>query len=116
MTKRKKTTKKPGKRFNENNLKEQILNLLNGNVSKAYSVRQLTKSLQIRGKQHKDQMLELLFKMEEKNEVSVIRNKFKSTRKPHLFTGTVDFVNPRTAFIISDGFTKDPKVKIDDLK
>ena len=116
MTKRKKTTKKPGKRFNEHNLKEQILNLLNGNVSKAYSVRQLTKSLQIRGKQHKDQMLELLFKMEEKNEVSVIRNKFKSTRKPHLFTGTVDFVNPRTAFIISDGFTKDPKVKIDDLK
>ncbi|MCG8319340.1 MAG: ribonuclease R [Cytophagales bacterium] len=116
MTKRKKTTEKPGKRFNENNLKEQILNLLNGNVSKAYSVRQLTKRLQIRGKQHKDQMLELLFEMEEKNEVSVIRNKFKSTRKPHLFTGTVDFVNPRTAFIISDGFTKDPKVKIDDLK
>ena len=116
MTKRKKTTKKPGKRFNENNLKEQILNFLNDNVSKTYSVRQLAKSLQIRGKKHKDQMLELLFKMEEKNEISIVRNKFKSTRKPQSFIGTVDFVNPRTAFIISEGFTKDPKVKTDDLK
>ena len=116
MTKRKRTTKKSGKAFNVNNLKEQILGLLNENVSKAYSVRQLAKVLQIRGKKHKDQMLGLLFEMEDKNEVSIVRNKFKSTRKPQSFVGTVDFVNARTAFIISEGFTRDPKVKTDDLK
>lgn len=116
MTKRKKTSKKSGKRFNDTNLKEQILKLLDENVSKAYSVRQLAKNLQIRGKKHKDQLLELLFKMEEKNEISAVRNKFKSTRKPKSFVGTVDFVNARTAFIISEDFSKDPKVKTDDLK
>ena len=115
MTRRRKTTKKTGQKFSGNNLKEQILNLLDDNVTKAYSARQLFKSLHIRGKNHKDKMLETLFEMEEKNEISIIRNKFKSARKPKSYTGTVDFVNPRTAFIVSESFTVDPKVKINDL-
>ncbi|MDN5212522.1 ribonuclease R [Fulvivirgaceae bacterium BMA12] len=116
MTKRKIKTKKLGKGVNENILKDQILDLLNSNVSTTYSVRQLAKILQIRGKKHKDKMLELLLKMEEQNEIRAIRNKFKSNHKPLSFIGTVDYVNPRTAFILSDGFTQDPRVKIDDLQ
>ena len=115
MTRRRKTTKKTGKKFSGNNLKEQILNLLNDNIAKTYSARQLAKSLHIRGKNHKDKMLEMLFEMEERNEISIIRNKFKSARKPKSYTGRVDFVNPRTAFIVSESFTVDPKVKINDL-
>ncbi len=97
------------------NLGDRVLNLLNDNPAKTYSVRQLAKELQIRGKRHKDNLLELLFRLQDDKKISTVRNKFKSNEKPNTHVGNVDFVNPRAAFLISEDFEKDPKVKVEDL-
>ncbi len=97
------------------NLADNVLNLLNESPGKSYSVRQLAKELQIRGKRHKDNLLELLFRLQDDKKISSTRNKFKSNQKPNTHVGTVDFVNPRAAFLLSEGFDQDPKVRVEDL-
>ncbi len=116
--KKKKFTTKNSKKNGDRKavLKDKILQLLNNNSTKAYSVRQLAKELQIRGKKYKDDMLILLFELEEKGQIVTVRSKFMSGNKPNSHIGKIDFVNARTAFIVSDEFEKDPRVRIDDLK
>lgn len=116
MNKKKKKITKSPKEDRDFSLNDKVLKLLNDNPSKAYSVRQLSKELQIRGKSHKDRLLEMLFRLQDDKKISSVRNKFKSNQKPATYIGVVDFVNPRAAFLISDEFDQDPKVKVEDLK
>ncbi|MDN5203529.1 ribonuclease R [Fulvivirgaceae bacterium BMA10] len=116
---RKKThkKKKAGSKLNRNLISERTLIFLNDNLSRAYSIRQLMKKFNLKGKKSKNELLEVLFILEEKGKVSRLRNNsYRSTKEPKIFTGTVDFVNPRVAYIISESLEQDAKVDVDDLR
>ena len=113
MTKKRKKThnKSRGATASLNSLKEEILAFLDKDNAIAYSVRQIAKKLNIRGNNSKDTLLNLLFAMEKSGQIGRVRNNFKSVKKGEVHIGTVDFVNSRFAFIVSDDFEDDFKVR-----
>ncbi|MDA0314302.1 MAG: ribonuclease R [Bacteroidetes bacterium] len=84
-------------------LARKLLQFLDVNFGEEFNAKQLTKHLEIRDSLNKDGVEPVLYQLVADGKISRNpRNFFSSTRDPECITGTVDFVNPRFAFIIPD--------------
>ncbi|AGA76946.1 ribonuclease R [Echinicola vietnamensis] len=124
MSKRpRKQRKGKGKADKINNaaqLAERILHFLDSHYGEEYSLKQIIRKLNIRDKITKGSVEPVLHKLVAAGSVSKNpRNHFSSTKTPDFIEGTVDFVNPRFAFIVPDKKgegEEDILVKARDLK
>jgi ribonuclease R len=118
MSKKKKirTGSKKSSRYNPKELKEQILNFLNSNLSNAYSSKQIIKKLGLRDPASKAAVQPLLISLEDEEKVQKLRNSYRSISKPEVVTGKVDHVNQRFAYVVTNSEFGDIWVKSDDLK
>ena len=99
----KKTHSSPKGHDDSASLARKLLQFLNANFGKEFNAKQLIKQLEIRDSLNKDGVEPVLFKLVAEGKISRSpRNYFSSTQDPEFITGTVDFVNPRFAFIIPD--------------
>ncbi len=93
-----------------------VTNLLNANVTRAFTARQIMKQLSLENRASKVAIHEILDTLVEKEEVRTLpKGKYQSTKEPEYILGEVDYVNPRFAFIISDELEEDIKVDSDYL-
>ncbi|WPP52715.1 ribonuclease R [Catalinimonas niigatensis] len=93
------------------------LGLLDANITKAYSSRQIAKKLDIHDKVSISTLPNVLDKLEEEGKVKkIINGKYQTTAEPKVLLGKVDFVNPRFAFIICDELEQDIKVEADHMQ
>jgi len=103
--------------FSNEQLAFQALSLLDANLTKAYSPRQIARRLNINDKASKNALPNILYKLEEEGKVKKILNgKYQTTAEPKILLGKVDFVNPRFAFIICEELEQDIKVDADYLQ
>ncbi|MDF9798272.1 ribonuclease R [Catalinimonas alkaloidigena] len=121
MSKRRNKQKTRSRSKKQAYTKEQLaymtIGLLDANLTKAYSVRQITKRLEIHDKASKNILPNILHKLEEEGKVKkIINGKYQTTAEPKVLLGKVDFVNPRFAFIICDELEEDIKVDADYLQ
>lgn len=97
-------------------LKKDVQALLDQNLDRGYSEKQLAKALNLNSADGKRLISKVLLTLKEEGKASkVSRDKFMSTLKPDTLTGTVDHVNPRTAFIIVPDREDDIMVKTEKL-
>jgi ribonuclease R len=90
------------------NLKDDILSFLGQNRDKSFSASQLRRKLSLRGQQYEELVPQLLDELSDSSAVSRLRNgSYKINVKASYVTGTVDHVNPRFAFIISEESEQD---------
>lgn len=84
-------------------LARRILQFLDAHYGEEFNVKQLIKRLEIRDSLNKGGVEPVLSKLVESGAVSRnSRNFYSSTKEPGFIVGTVDFVNPRFAFIVPD--------------
>ena len=84
-------------------LARKLFQFLDANFGQEFNAKQLIKRLEIRDSLTKDGVERVLFQLVADGKISRSpRNYFSSTQDPDYITGTVDFVNPRFAFIIPD--------------
>ena len=84
-------------------LARKLHQFLDANFGQEFNAKQLIKRLEIRDSLTKEGVEPVLFKLVAEGKISRSpRNYFSSTQDPDYITGTVDFVNPRFAFIIPD--------------
>jgi ribonuclease R len=111
---------KGGKKTDAASLARRILQFLDANYGQEFNAKQIIKKLDIRDSLTKGGVEPVLHKLVENGSVSKSpRNYFSSTQDPDFIEGTVDFVNPRFAFVIPDNPEKvdgDILVKEADLK
>ena len=109
-----------GKKTDAASLARRILQFLDANYGQEFNAKQIIKKLDIRDSLTKGGVEPVLHKLVENGSVSKSpRNYFSSTQDPDFIEGTVDFVNPRFAFVIPDNPEKvdgDILVKEADLK
>ena len=98
-------------------LEQQVMQVLNANLTKAYSPNQLIQQLKLTTKSAKAAMAPLLGQLEKEGKVrSLPRGKYQTTTEPSFILGKVDFVNPRFAFIVSDELEQDMRVEAYELQ
>ena len=122
MTKKSKITKttksktKSSKK-KQKNFRELLRNLFFENTHKAFSIKQVFKSLKIGDKSSKLLVVEELEELAESNAIKMTRDgNFKANQIGKIHEGIVDFVNPRFAFVICDDLEDDVWVSSDDLR
>lgn len=102
------------------NLTRRILQFLDAHYGEEFNSKQIIKKLEIRDSLSKGAVEPVLSKLLESGHVSKNpRNYFASTKDPNFIIGTVDYVNPRFAFVIPDDPTQndgDILVKEADMK
>lgn len=106
-------------KFKESNedLKNKILELLNSHPKKTFDLNKIVQKLEIRNKSTLIQIAEVLEDLEQRGQVQVNdRGGYKGSSEPAYIIGTVDYVSPRNAFIISPDTEIDVMVKAEDLK
>ena len=122
MTKKSKTTKTTksttkNSKKKQKNFRELLRNLFFENTHKAFSIKQIFKSLKIGDKSSKLLVVEELEALAETNAIKMTRDgNFKANQKGEIHEGIVDFVNPRFAFVICDDLEDDVWVSSDDLR
>jgi ribonuclease R len=85
------------------NLARRILQFLDSHYGEEYNYKQIINQLEIRDAKSKFAVEPALSQLAESGAISKSpRNYFSSTKDPSFITGTVDYVNPRFAFIIQD--------------
>ena len=94
-------------------IKDQLLAFFYAHQPKDFSHKQIAKELGFRDKTTRKTMSKILDKLSVSGEVEQLRNgNFRSQEgEANFITGTVDFVNPRFAFIISPEVEKDIRIK-----
>ncbi len=101
----------------DSKVKSTILQLLNEDPSKAYSIKRIVKHLGFRDKPTKHIVPDLVIELEQEEKIDRLRNgSFKSVRKPSFHEGIVDHVSSRFAFLITGDFEEDVWVRTSDLK
>jgi ribonuclease R len=117
MSRKKTKAKNSAKGANIGVLKEKIFKLLDTNISQAFSVKQLIAKLGLRDKKSKMALTQAVEELKGRGAVQKLRNGgIKSIKEAEEITGTVDFVNPRFAYIVSAQSEHDVKVHAKDLK
>lgn len=92
------------------------VSFLQAHPGKHYSVYGIAKQLNVKGKNNLAKLHKDLLKASHAGRIEHIRNDvFASASQADEIIGTVDHVNPRFAFIVSDETDKDIKVATDDL-
>jgi ribonuclease R len=103
---KKQSNKNKGKQSGGNDasfLAKKILQFLDANFGQEFNAKQIIKRLEIRDAISKDAVEPILYRLVDAGSISRSpRNYFSSTKDPDFITGTVDFVNPRFAFIVPD--------------
>jgi ribonuclease R len=85
------------------NLARRILQFLDGHYGEEFNSKQLISRLEIRDSITKISVEPVLYQLVDSGAISRSpRNYFSSTKDPGFITGTVDYVNPRFAFIVQD--------------
>jgi len=114
--KKRKNKKSSKSKLGYNKLQGQITNLLDNNISKGYSTRQVIKQLKIRDTASKHLVSAILFQLKDDKKVQQLRNgSFKSLREPEYVTGKVDFVNPRFGYVLSDELPEDVWISLEHM-
>ncbi|MBM3168932.1 MAG: ribonuclease R [Bacteroidetes bacterium] len=84
-------------------LAKRILHFLDSHYGQEFNVKHLIKGLELRDASTKNALESILYQLVSEGKISRnSRNFFSSTQDPDFTVGTVDFVNPRFAFIIPD--------------
>jgi ribonuclease R len=117
MSKKKKNTK-TGKAENiKDKLSHKILNLLNNNIDKAYSVAQITKKLGFQRKDYNREIAEVVNQLEKEGKIGKLSNgSFKGNHEPDFVVGKVDHVNARFAYVVTPDEEEDIYVAAKDMK
>lgn len=103
--------------FSNEQLAVMAQGLLDANLTKAYSPRQITKKLDLNDRSSKKALPNVLYKLEEEGKIKkIVNGKYQTTTEPKVILGRVDFVNPRFAFIICEELEQDIKVDADYLQ
>ncbi len=114
-----KKNKKPNK--NKKNLipriKQSIINLFEENLDQSFSVKQIYKKLQLKNKDMKNVVPEILEDLQESGTIKKKKSEvFESNVEAKVVTGTVDAGSSRYAYIVSEELDQDVWVDTDDLK
>ncbi|PTB97595.1 ribonuclease R [Marivirga lumbricoides] len=98
-------------------LKNEVLQVLEFNLHKSYTVRNIAKALQSNTAETKKYIDRILNELLNEGKIEkASRGSYISTKQPEFIIGKVDHVNPRLAYIISEGREEDIIVKSDNLK
>ncbi|MEQ9440926.1 MAG: ribonuclease R [Cyclobacteriaceae bacterium] len=93
-----------------------VLTLLNANVTKGFTGRQMLRQFSLSDRTTKATLPEVLDALEGDGQIRQLQNgKYQSTKEPEYILGEVDYVNPRFAFIVSDELEEDIRVESDAL-
>ena len=117
--KRKKGGKKQPKRNAKAlpDLKNEIQQILDFNLHKSYTVRNMAKALQSNTAETKKIVQKVLNELESEGKIEkASRGSYVSTKEPNYVIGKVDHVNPRMAFLISEDREEDIIIKSRDLQ
>lgn len=98
--------------------RDQILSILTAG-KKPYSLKQLIRKLGLRKREEKLIVQDIVENLVRTGEVSRLKNatvKINERATAEALTGTVDFVNPRFAFIVCEGLETDIKISVSRLK
>ncbi|RAW03209.1 ribonuclease R [Pseudochryseolinea flava] len=114
--KKSKSKKTKTKEF-RNTLRENILQLLESRPGKGYTIAQIIKKLTLKKRDDIKQATLLIYGMEDDNVIKEQSNgNFISTREQEAFTGAVDHVNARFAYVNIGEGKSDVYIKTQDLK
>ena len=119
MGRKRKNKKQPNKtsRSRAVDIKSELRSLFAHNPGEAFSHKQIVKKLGVRDAKSKDALKDLLFSMENKEQIRRNRDgRWVSTVAPEVYEGRVDHVNPKFAYVVVDELQEDIWVKTDDLK
>jgi len=98
-------------------LKENIFNLIKQFPSRSFSEKQIIRKLNIKQKHLKNNVDGILLSLLREEKVRLTENgRFSLRQSRQEITGTVDYVNARFAFIISEEMEEDIMVRTEDLK
>lgn len=99
-------------------MKEKLLRLLSSQPAKPFSFKQIFKKLHFRDKKSRVAMSGLLEQLEKSHQVKKLRNgtfRYNASRDQKYTVGKVDYVSSRYAFIVTEEFDEDIRVKSEDL-
>lgn len=118
MSKKRKQPK-PGKKRAEgqvNKIVKGVLDLLDANPGKSYSIKELAKKLVLKKREDIKQLTQFVYKLEDEEKIKQLSNgNFTSHRKLKETTGVVDHVSSRFAYIRVGDDQSDVYVKARDL-
>lgn len=98
-------------------IKESIVSLFEDNLNQSFSVRQINKKLQLKNKDMKKAVPDILDELQESGTIKRTKSEvFESNIDAKTISGIVDAVSSRYAYIISDELEQDVWVDADDLK
>jgi ribonuclease R len=113
----KKSKKKDKSKEKIRALKQKILNLIKEYPSRTFSEKQIIRKLNIRQKHLKNNVDSILLALLREDKIQLTDDgRFCVIKSGNEITGTVDYVNPRFAFITSDDVDEDVLVRTEDLK
>ena len=117
MTIKKKRKKKIQSAIKGNRLQTQIIGLLENNVRRTFSDRQIIKRLKITHKAAKHMVIILLEDLAEKGKIKQLRNRsYSFVKEPEYVTGIVDYVNPKFAYVNTEELENDIRVPAEHMK
>ncbi len=100
---KKSSKKQSAQKSDSENLARRILQFLDANYGSEFNSKQIIKRLDIRNAAAKDAVDPILGALVEAGSISkTARNYYSSNQDPEFILGTVDYVNPRFAFIIRE--------------
>ena len=117
MTKKKRKTKKGAKNNFKEKLRAKITHLLNANIDRTYTPKQVTRKLGFKNKAINREIPYVMVMLEKEGViVEAGRDGYRSAKEPEFTTGVIDHVNPRFAYLLTDGDEDDIYIKAADLK
>ncbi len=118
MSKKKKSKNKASKvkGIDHNGISQRIMSLLNNNFGKSFSIKQITKKIEVRDAGSKAAVPHILFDLVDADKITRGSDGgFTSAQKSSNIIGKVDFVNPRFAYVIPEDGTEDILVKSENM-
>ncbi|MEM6523531.1 MAG: ribonuclease R [Bacteroidota bacterium] len=115
---KKRKKKKSGKPAGiQDKLRAKILSLLNANIQRAYTSKQVVRKLGFKRKDYNREIPYVLSRLEQEGKITALSHgAYKSNHEPEVIVGRVDHVNPRFAYVITEGQDDDVYVRERDLK
>ena len=102
--------------MNRAQLSAEVIQLMNSNLTRAYSPKQVIRKLGITERSLKAAVPPVMEQLRDEGLLRQILNgKYQTTKEPDYFTGKVDYVNPRFGFIVSEESEQDIRVRSDDM-
>lgn len=97
-------------------LEQLILNILNSNPGRSFSIKSIIDLSKVRDKVSKDSVPRILFDLEDAGKIKKATNgHFTSNRESQFIEGIVDFINPRMAYVLSPDMPKDAVITSENI-